>query len=471
LGIKEDTKIIWDTDDENEMTILSHCLSSLKRCGEIRAEIEVDDFLMEGHRVIFWTLNKMLDGGMELSLNTFDTIANTCPNAQDYGGREYLEKIRIKYNKDDTLEFHIEKLKRDHHLADIYRYRLPEINEIAFDPSSTVGDVQAKFQKIADELIGSIKTTSHCGDELVESYLEEYEKRISSRRIECGINSLDGELTWGFAPGTVTVMAGRTGMGKSMLALNMVDGFAKNGHGVFFATLEMDETSMMNRMVSRATGIPLTPLIRGNIIDEQKEKQREATTIIGYQPIHFFDKRGCKLQELEAELMRAKSKKPVDVVVIDLFGYIDEAKGDARDIENALMNVRTMAYKHDVHIILVVQIQRRAEERRGKMPELRDLKWSGAYEETADIVLLLYREDVYGERSDPNYKSNKILTVKIDKQRDGPVKLVQLYCDPSSMLITDLPKDRKIEAKLGAEEDDSEDINYYDEDDSYEFSP
>ena len=132
------------------------------------------------------------------------------------------------------------------------------------------------------------------------------------------------------------------------------------------------------------------------------------------------------------------------------------------------MNIRTMAKNHDVHIILVVQIQRRAEDRKEKIPELRDIKWSGAYEETADIILLLHREDVYKERSDPSYKPNKIMTVKIDKQRDGPVGLVQLYCNPPSMTITDLPKDRRIAMDMGVEQEDVKD-DFKDEDFWNEF--
>ena len=427
-------KLKWDTDIANEQTILSHALRDV---DSIRGEVQIEDFLLNHHRVIYWTLLTMNEKRIELSLNTFNTAAAECPYGKDYGGHEYLKQVKDRYDDADNLGVHIRKLKKDKEGVKTLQDTVPGLINVVFDSTKGVDDLHDFLLKQANQLSAQVSSHALSGDALLDYYREEYEKRVSSRRINCGLKAIDNQLVWGFAPGSMTVLAGRTSHNKSTLCLNMANGFINNGFGVFFATLEVDTASMMNRMLAAMTETPHKSLIFGNITDAQRERKALAEEAIAKAPISFYDQRGCSMAELESEIIKAKIKHPVDVVLIDLFSYMRETYGDVHDVENALKEVRALSYRQDIHPLLVVQIQRRAEDRADKRPQLRDIKWSGGYEESTDNALLLYREDVYKRMVGKGDEANGILEVNIGKQRDGEIGPVLLRCDDPCFRVYD----------------------------------
>ena len=450
-------KLKWDTDISNEQTILSHAIVDINL---VRGEVQIEDFLLNHHKIIYWTLLTMAEKEVELSLNTFATLATECPYGEDYGGNDYLKQIRSKYNEEDNLSVHVRKLKKDKEGVKTLRDTVPGLIDVVFDSTKGVDDLHDFLLKQANILATQVSSKALSGDNLLQYYRDEYKKRIESRRIKCGFKTIDDRLVWGFAPGSMTVLAGRTSHNKSTLCLNMANGFIDNGFGVFFATLEVDTASMMNRMIAATTSITHKSIITGNLIEEHMERKAAAEEAIARAPISFYDKRGCSMAELESEIIKAKIKHPVDVVLIDLFSYMREAYGDVHDLENALKEVRSLAYRQDVHPLLVVQIQRRAEDRADKKPQLRDIKWSGGYEESTDVALLLYRGDVYKRSAGKGDESTGILEVNIAKQRDGEIGPVALKCDDTCFKISDV--DNGFELTFDEDEGLSEIVDKFD---------
>lgn len=432
------SKADWKVDMTNERALLSR---AYKDINSIRGKVDITDFLFKPHKILYWCFLQLSEEKKTFSFNNLNAVSKSCEIGQDFGGEEYLNKIKETPTEGDDTDLLVQKLIKDRVAHDgVIEEIVPSLLEIAFEPTTTINDIHDFLIKSANELSNLSTAEVLYGNQLVKEYKEEFERRLSSHRINTGLKTLDERLTWGFSQGSVTVLAGRTSMGKSTFAINMALGFIRNGHGVLFATLETDETSLINRMLSRMIGVDANLLISGSLSVEDKKKKEEALEELGRLNFATYDKRGCSMAELESVLLKTKAIKPIDVIVIDLFSYTRDAAGETRDLENAIKEVRTFAQRHNVHVILVVQIQRRAEDRKDKRPEMRDLKWSGAYEEVADIVLLLHREDVYKKRegSQEGLNLDNILEVNIAKQRDGDIRTVRLHYDDARMLVEDI---------------------------------
>lgn len=281
----------------------------------------------------------------------------------------------------------------------------------------------------------------------------------TSGAIPTKVGDFDEQLSGGFMPGCLYIGAGRPGMGKSTVAASMARQVAQGGTGAYYFSFEMPERQMASRMLadhtlSKRDRVVYSKMMRGTIKDFQAEQVVNAARDIrdwsehGL-PLEFdFSTRmttgmiAARVRRMKA-LMKKKYNTDLGLVVLDYLKFIEASNryqgNRVLEVGEITRALKELALSEQVAVFLLVQLNRKVEERSEKIPVLSDLRESGEIEQDADVVLFFYREAYYLE-IDPKLNENPVLQDKlgqcvnklqiiIGKNRHGPVGTIHLYCD------------------------------------------
>ncbi|MDH4319338.1 MAG: replicative DNA helicase, partial [Desulfobulbaceae bacterium] len=236
------------------------------------------------------------------------------------------------------------------------------------------------------------------------------------------------KMTAGLQPADLIILAGRPSMGKTALVMNMVQNTAlihKTPVGVF--SLEMSMEQLALRMLCSLGRIDSQRLRTGHLHDSDWPKLTRATGMLSDAPIFIDDTPGISVLEMRAKARRLKSEHNLGMVVID---YLQLMKGRsgvenrAQEISEISRSLKAMAKELDVPVVALSQLNRSLESRTDKRPQLSDLRESGAIEQDADVIIFIYRDEVYNK--DENNPNKGIAEMIIGKQRNGPIGTVKL---------------------------------------------
>jgi replicative DNA helicase len=247
-------------------------------------------------------------------------------------------------------------------------------------------------------------------------------KRMASRMIYSGWSNLDVRLTYGFAPSKVSLIAGRTSMGKSLFKTNLINNMCQNQVGVLNVCPEQGFDSEHDRIDAVLTSIPVRDMAKISKWGEEDltkwQMLKSASTTIAGWDYSCVPSRNITVAGVQSAIRRFRRiGKKIDIVFIDLFDRLTDvnvAKDRTGNFTVKLSQIARIAQEEDVHMCLLVQINRGTEGRKDHRPTLGDLRDCGNFEQDSDLVLLLYREGYYDLAVEDN-----ILEVNIAKQRDG----------------------------------------------------
>lgn len=280
---------------------------------------------------------------------------------------------------------------------------------------------------------------------LVSDMLMEEMERIEQARqdkrlvtgIETGFRDLD-LLTSGFQPGDFIIIAGRPGMGKTALALNIaVNAAVRISQPVPVAifSLEMSTESLIQRLICSEARVSQQKLRRGMLNQEEYQQIVHAIGTLSEAKVYIDDSPGLNALEIRARARRLKGDHPdLGMVIIDYLQMM-EIHGDRRRERNRQQEIseisralKAMAKELNVPVVALSQLSRAPETRQDKRPQLADLRESGALEQDADVVLLLYREAAYRKKEWATLDENKrrAAELNIAKQRNGPTDTIHL---------------------------------------------
>jgi len=281
----------------------------------------------------------------------------------------------------------------------------------------------------ADALAEILAIDEGSGDQVIEAegiwpqYLDLLARRatIKSTGLLLGFRDADN-IIGGLRPGQFVIIGGRPSMGKTTLAECIADNVASLGHRVLFASLEMSTEQLMDRRAARLTAVDGPALRQG----AGREEVMEATGTAG--PIDYLDAPALTTSELWAKAYRRRALDKLNLLIVDYLQLLrDEIRsGSATErITVISRNLKTLARELGIPLIAVSQLSRAAEARQDKRPQLADLRQSGALEQDADLVILVYREKYY----DPDCPQD-VAEFDIAKNRDGPVGRFELIFQP-----------------------------------------
>ena len=244
--------------------------------------------------------------------------------------------------------------------------------------------------------------------------------------IPTGFDRID-KLLGGLQRSDMVILAARPSVGKTSLALAFAHNAAKkHGQRVAFFSLEMSSEQVVQRIISAETGIDAQRLRRGEIAQDEWGRFMKATSDLAETYFYIDDTPGASALELRTKSRRLHAEVGVDLVVVD---YLQLMRGDFRsenrvqEISSISRSLKALARELNVPVLALSQLSRGVESRTDKRPILSDLRESGALEQDADVVMFIYRDEMYNENTEwPN-----IADVIIAKHRNGPTGTVQLY--------------------------------------------
>jgi len=291
---------------------------------------------------------------------------------------------------------------------------------------------EAKLARISEVSVQN-ETTVDMPDAVEELNRELYELMFGEKKGVTGIPSgypdLDN-LTCGFQPGDLVILAARPSMGKTALAVNFALNMALEGLKVLFISAEMRQKNVVRRMVSNLMGIDSKKLRTGQLSEEEYQRYLDVAAILKKLPIRIDDQKPITVPEIRAKARKMKRERGLDCIIIDYLGFIDGDRSLSRYdlVSQNCRDLKALAGEFNVPVICLAQLNREVEKRNDKRPILSDLRDTGEIEQTADLVMFLYRADYYEheEKGEPEKPGPSVVEVIIAKQRDGAVGTVKL---------------------------------------------
>jgi replicative DNA helicase len=244
--------------------------------------------------------------------------------------------------------------------------------------------------------------------------------------IPTGFTDID-KLLGGLQRSDMIILAGRPSMGKTGLALSFGHNAAKKyGQRVAFFSLEMSNEQIVQRLIAAETGIDSQRLRRGEIADEEWGRFVKATSDLAETNLFIDDTPSISALEMRTKARRLHAEFGLDLLVVD---YLQLMRGDYRsenrvqEISSISRSLKALARELNVPVLALSQLSRGVESRTDKRPILSDLRDSGAIEQDADVVIFIYRDEMYNE----NTERKNIADIIVAKHRNGPTGSVALY--------------------------------------------
>ena len=241
--------------------------------------------------------------------------------------------------------------------------------------------------------------------------------------VPTGFADLDA-LTNGLHPGQLVVIAGRPGLGKSTMGLDIARSAAiKHGQAAVIFSLEMSKTEITMRLLSAEARVPLHHMRSGSMTDDDWAKLARRMGEVAEAPLYIDDSPNLTMMEIRAKARRLKQRKDLRLIVIDYLQLMTgnkKAESRQQEVSELSRNLKLLAKELEIPVIAMSQLNRGAEQRTDKKPQLSDLRESGSIEQDADMVVLLHREDAYEKESPRAGEADFIVA----KHRNGPTATI-----------------------------------------------
>lgn len=419
-----------------EQELLSGILNNPLMLPEIINQIEVQDFYIYAHRIIYTAVCSLFSEGKEMNLSQLiETIGKD--NLDNIGGVTYLTELIINV-VNIRAEEHISILKDKSFRRKVINMFSRVIDHMHNDRTKALNVVQ----KAVDFVINENKCSSYIykDDELLEKTIDEIEERVKSGGeipgMKTGLRAFDRNIG-GLQKGELNIIAGRPSIGKTLFALNLADGLGENNYKTLLCELEMTEKAIGMRRLSYNSHVEVEKMKFGKLSEDEIKKIFDATNMLSSRNNMFTD---CT-PEQSLFTIRAKSKSikhlhELDAIIIDHLNLMNICKRETRDlaIGEVTRGLKCLAKELDVCVILICQLSRAVEQRNDKRPMLSDLRESGNIEQDADMVMFLYRDEYYNKYT----KEPGIMECIIGKHRNGRIGTIKFRYEDKYQRISDL---------------------------------
>lgn len=427
-----------------EQAVLSAMM--LAQDAILRATEHVDDtmFYREAHRRLFRAIIAISERGDVVDpLTLIDELQRTS-ELEGAGGREYLAYLVDVVPTAANVEYHAKIVKEK-----ALRRRLIEVSTGIITDAFDSARSSAELMDEAEHRIFEVSQARGAEGftrikELMYDAMEHIEQLHLAgdtvTGVPSGFKDLD-EMTAGFQPSDLIIIAARPSMGKTAFVLNLAQNAAlEHKVPIAFFSLEMSKQSLLQRMLTSEARIDAQRLRKGKLRDDEFLQLGRAAGLLSQAPVWIDDTPAISLLEMRSKARRLKAESGIGMVIID---YLQLMHGPAgvenrqQEISIISRSLKALARELKVPVIALSQLSRAPEQRTGesKRPQLSDLRESGAIEQDADLVMFLYRQEYYDvlEGKDPNQpdkdgnSSAGLAEVIVGKQRNGPTGVVNLH--------------------------------------------
>lgn len=387
-----------------EEVVLGAMMIDKKGVDEIIDILHADAFYKNAHKLIYGAVKKLFDNSEAIDLLTVSNQLKKDGNFDKAGGDYYLIQLTQKVSSSAHIEFHARIILQKYIQRSLIKIS-SEIIEEAYDEGTDVFDLldnaEAKLYEVTQ---GNIQRSTETAQSLVmqaKKKIQEISNKEGLSGIPSGFEKLD-ELTSGWQPSDLIIVAARPGMGKTALTLSMARNMAVDQSvPVAFFSLEMSSVQLITRLISSETGLSSEKLRTGKLEQHEWEQLNVKVKDLEKAPLFIDDTPSLSIFDLRAKARRLASQHGIRLIVIDYLQLMTAGgsqKGGNREQEISTIsrNLKALAKELSVPVIALSQLSRAVETRGGsKRPLLSDLRESGAIEQDADIVSFIYRPEYY----------------------------------------------------------------------------
>lgn len=437
-------------DDDLESVILGACLTETTAMVLVGDKLSPEMFYETKFGEIYAALLSMYHSGKAIDLVTVRAELASRGKLEAVGGAYELVRLAGRVASSAHLEYHALILRQMY----IRREMIAGLHTLlasAADESVDLSDALADLHRLAGHLESGAVSDNCLRDmeRLMQDTLEQMDKRVENNRngitgIPTGLRELD-RLTAGWQQGDLNIIAARPSVGKTAFALHLALAAGRAGKHVLVNSLEMQGERLGDRwLCAQAANVDAGHLKTGLLDDGERQQALEAARLLSALPVYVDDNPKMSMDHIRSSALLQKSKGRCDLLIIDYLQLCEMKSGQKnrnreQEVAEASRKAKLIAKELDIPVILLCQLNRECEMRADKRPALSDLRESGAIEQDADVVMLLYRPALYGLTSERRSKfpSEGLGMVILAKHRNGETGDVYFGHNPAMTKIGD----------------------------------
>lgn len=406
------------------------------------------DFYQKEHQLIFDAVHELRMSRKTIDVVTLSNQLTKGDNLDVVGGMDYLYEL-ASWVITSSLAMDYAKIVKE---KAVLRNVLKVCQQIVGDVYQTQ-DTQLVLESIEKRIfdltqVNLSDSMKHIKDVLntrAEEYMDlvDNPEKHEEIKVKTHYTELDNLLGW-LRPGDLCILAARPSMGKTAFALRLLMNAAlRSKKSVALFSLEMGAEQIVDRILSTTSGVSMTRIVKGQLDEEDFNKLGEAMSSVSEANIYIDDRGGASINELKSKLRRLKVEKwSLDFVIIDYLQLMNAGSSKfggnrVQEISEISRWLKELARELRIPILALSQLSRAVEQRPDKRPQLSDLRESGAIEQDADSVLMLYREDYY----DPYTDKKEIANVFVRKNRNGPTGETEMRRKAATMDFFNIVKE------------------------------
>jgi replicative DNA helicase len=425
--IDGDTYRIPPQNVDAERAVIGSMIIDNQTIEKVDGLITGQDFYIEAHRKVFNIITRMNKKTVIDIITLSDTLRNL-KQLDAIGGESYIARLVDDIPSAANIEHYAQIVKEN----SLRRQLLSKAYEIIESVHSPEGDVNSCIEN-SQKLILSVNPGLNSGiiksaREVALKTFEEIELRSKTEGLvglSTGLTDLDN-ITGGLHKGELIIVAGRPSMGKSCLATNIAHAAGKRGEASLIVSIEMPNEALMTRIFASEARIESRQIRKGLIGESGWSKLAAAAGIMNDAKIYFDDSPLITPIELRMRARKAKKDFDIKLLVLDYLQIMCTSvqhKSREQEVADISRTLKSIARELNIPVIGVSQLNRALEQRPNKRPMMSDLRESGAIEQDADVVLFIYRDEVYNKNEDnPN---RGIAEIGIGKQRHGATATIK----------------------------------------------
>ena len=418
---------------EGEQSVLGGLMLDNEAWDKISDIITSADFYRQDHRLIFDAIAELADDGKPLDAITVAEQLDNTKHGEVSGGLAYLSELVKNTPSSANIKAYGEIVRE----RSILRQLLSATNEIAESAYDTQGRKSSEILDEAERKVFQIAETGpkQGGPEAVNPIIAKTLKKIDTlfnsdggiTGVTTGFSDLD-ERTSGMQKSDLIILAGRPSMGKTSLAMNLVENaLIKTELPVLVFSMEMPADSIVMRMLSSLGRIDQSKIRSGKLDEDDWPRLTSAVNMLKGKPLYIDDTAALSPTELRSRSRRVarEHKGQLGLIMVDylqLMRVPGSTEGRTAEISEISRGLKALAKELECPVLALSQLNRSLEQRPNKRPVNSDLRESGAIEQDADLIIFIYRDEVYNEDT----TDKGIAEIIIGKQRNGPIGTLRL---------------------------------------------
>jgi len=414
-----------------EQSVLGAILLDNEALPKVLEILKADDLYYESHRQVFHCMIELFNKNEPSDLITITEILQKKGKLEEIGGASYIADLTQRISTAANVEYYAKIVKE----KAILRNLIHSATDIASKALKADGDVEDLLD-FSEKTIFSlaedqIRPSFYPLKEIIKSSFKDierlYEKKQLITGVPTGFNDLDSK-TSGLQPSDLIIVAGRPSMGKTAFCLNIAQHAAyETKTPVAIFSLEMSKEQLALRMLCSEARVNNHNLRTGFIAENEWGKLAMGAGKLAETELFIDDTPGITVLEMRAKSRRLKAEHGLGLIIVDYLQLMSgqKSRSDSREqeISEISRSLKALAKELNTPVMALSQLNRRVEDRTDKRPHMADLRESGAIEQDADVILFIYRDEVYHPDSEASKGKAEII---IGKQRNGPTGEVLL---------------------------------------------